>query len=60
MNKIKHYLLVAKNEILKVIFPTKEQIRSAFISVLIVVAIIALFLALIDIVMSYSLSNIIN
>ncbi|CAA6808767.1 MAG: Preprotein translocase subunit SecE (TC 3.A.5.1.1) [uncultured Campylobacterales bacterium] len=60
MNKMKSYFLTAKSELSKVIFPTKEQIRSAFISVIVVVAVISLFLAVIDLIMSFSLSSIIN
>ncbi|MFY4820744.1 preprotein translocase subunit SecE, partial [Aliarcobacter butzleri] len=41
-------------------FPIKEQIRTAYISVFIVVTVISLFLALIDGIMSISLSSIIN
>ena len=60
MHKIKNYYNSAKSELLKVIFPIKEQIRSAFLSVFIVVTIITLFLALIDGIMSLSLSSIIK
>lgn len=60
MNKLKNYYKNAKEEISKVIFPIKEQIRSAYLSVFIVVTVISLFLALIDTVMSLSLSAIIN
>ena len=60
MNKLKSYYTNAKLELLKVIFPIKEQIRSAYLSVFIVVTVITLFLALIDGIMSLSLSSIIN
>ena len=60
MNKLKTYYKNAKEELLKVIFPIKEQIRSAYLSVFIVVTVISLFLALIDAVMSVSLSSIMN
>ena len=60
MNRLKNYYANAKVELLKVIFPIKEQIRSAFLSVFIVVSVITLFLALIDGIMSLSLSSIIN
>ena len=60
MNKLKTYYKNAKEELLKVIFPIKEQIRSAYLSVFIVVTVISLFLALIDAVMSLSLSSVIN
>ncbi|WP_121627980.1 preprotein translocase subunit SecE [Poseidonibacter antarcticus] len=60
MNKLKTYYRNAKEELFKVIFPIKEQIRSAYLSVFIVVTVISLFLALIDAIMSLSLSSIIN
>lgn len=60
MNKFKSYYKACKEELFKVIFPIKEQIRSAYISVFIVVTVISLFLALIDAVMSVSLSSIMN
>ena len=60
VNKVKNYYQNAKSEILKVIFPIKEQIRTAYLSVFIVVTVITLFLALIDGIMSLSLSSIIN
>ncbi|WP_169763429.1 preprotein translocase subunit SecE [Campylobacter mucosalis] len=59
MEKIINYLKLSKLEILKVIFPTKEQVRNAFITVFIVVAVVSLFLALVDAIMSFSLSKII-
>ncbi|RXJ56185.1 preprotein translocase subunit SecE [Candidatus Marinarcus aquaticus] len=60
MDKLKNYYRSCKEELSKVIFPIKEQIRSAYISVFIVVTVISLFLALIDAIMSVSLSSIIN
>ncbi len=60
MSKLKNYYKNAKDEIQKVIFPIKEQIRTAFISVFVVVTVISLFLALIDAIMSVSLSAVIN
>ena len=60
MNKVKNYYQNAKSELLKVIFPIKEQIRSAYLSVFIVGTVITLFLALIDGIMSLSLSSIIK
>jgi preprotein translocase subunit SecE len=60
MNKLKHYYNQAKDELNKVIFPIKEQVRSAYLSVFIVVTIISLYLALIDAIMSVSLSSIMN
>ena len=60
MNKVRNYYQNAKSELLKVIFPIKEQIRSAYLPVFIVVTVITLFLALIDGIMSLSLSSIIK
>lgn len=60
LNKLKTYYLSAKTELQKVIFPIKEQIRTAYLSVFIVVTVITLFLALIDAVMSFTLSSVIN
>ncbi|MBU1990999.1 preprotein translocase subunit SecE [bacterium] len=42
----------AKAELTKVIFPTKGQVKQAYIAVVIVVAVIASFLALVDLLMS--------
>jgi preprotein translocase subunit SecE len=60
MNKLGFYYRQAKDELYKVIFPIKEQVRSAYISVFVVVTVISLFLALVDAIMSVSLSSIIN
>ena len=60
MNKLRSYYSSVKSELLKVIFPIKEQIRSAYLSVFIVVTVVTLFLALIDTVMSLTLSSVIN
>jgi preprotein translocase subunit SecE len=46
----------ARSELTKVIFPTKGQVKQAYISVLIVVTVIAIFLALVDLVMSSVMS----
>ena len=50
----------AKLELTKVIFPTKGQVKQAYISVLIVVAVIASFLALVDLLMSSVMSAILG
>ena len=60
MNNLITYYKHAKAELHKVIFPIKEQVRSAYISVFVVVTVISLFLALIDAIMSVSLSSVIN
>lgn len=60
MNNIKSYYKEARDELHKVIFPIKEQVKSAYLSVFIVVTVISLYLALIDSIMSVSLSSIIK
>jgi preprotein translocase subunit SecE len=60
MNKLSFYYKQAKDELHKVIFPIQEQIKSAYLSVFMVVTVISLFLALIDAIMSVSLSSIIS
>lgn len=50
----------AKIELSKVIFPTKGQVKQAYISVMIVVTVIAAFLALIDLIMSSVMSAILG
>ncbi len=50
----------ARAELTKVIFPTKGQVKQAYISVLIVVTVIAAFLALVDLVMSSVMSAILG
>jgi preprotein translocase subunit SecE len=57
MQKFINYFKQSKLELEKVIFPTKEQIRQAFLAVFIVVTIIALFLALVDFIMSLIVSS---
>ncbi len=58
MEKLIEYLKNAKIELQKVIFPTKEQVKNAYIAVFIVVSVVALFLALVDGTMSFILSHI--
>lgn len=50
----------ARLELSKVIFPTKGQVKQAYISVVIVVTAIAAFLALVDLVMSSIVSAILG
>ena len=50
----------AKLELSKVIFPTKGQVKQAYISVVIVVTVIASFLALVDLMMSSIMSAILG
>ncbi|MGM0622449.1 MAG: preprotein translocase subunit SecE [Campylobacterota bacterium] len=57
MQKLINKFKLSKSELDKVIFPTKEQIRQAFIAVFVVVTIIALFLAFVDFMMSLLVSS---
>lgn len=50
----------ARLELSKVIFPTKGQVKQAYISVIIVVTVIAAFLALVDLAMSSLMSAILG
>jgi len=50
----------AKLELTKVIFPTKGQVKQAYIAVIIVVAAVAAFLALVDLIMSSVMSAILG
>ena len=50
----------AKLELLKVIFPTGGQVKQAYISVVIVVSVIAAFLALVDLMMSSVMTSILG
>jgi len=59
-NSLNNYIHSAKMELAKVIFPTKPQVRQAFIAVLVVVTFIVLFLALVDFIMSSTVSAILN
>jgi len=52
MSKIVNFIKSSKVELDKVIFPTKIQVKQAFIAVVIVVAVIAAYLALVDLLMS--------
>jgi preprotein translocase subunit SecE len=57
MEKLTTYFSHVKAEIQKVIFPTKVQIRQAFVAVFIVVTVISIFLALVDMLMSTVVST---
>jgi preprotein translocase subunit SecE len=59
-NTFSAYFRNSKLELSKVIFPTKPQVRQAFIAVVIVVTFVSLFLALVDLIMSSSLSVILG
>lgn len=58
MKKLFVFYRMAREELDKVIFPTKDQIRNASISVLVVVTVIALFLALVDLILGAIVSSI--
>ena len=58
MEKLISYFKLSKAELSKVFFPTKNQVRNAFITVAVVVTVISLFLALVDLIMSFSLKSI--
>ncbi|EAJ5451940.1 preprotein translocase subunit SecE [Campylobacter jejuni] len=58
MEKLITYFKLSKAELRKVIFPLKEQVRNAYITVFVVVAVISLFLALVDWLMSSIVSAI--
>ena len=58
MNKVSSYIKNSRAELSKVIFPTSPQVKQAFFAVFIVVAFVSLFLALVDFIMSSSLSAI--
>lgn len=57
---VNHYINNAKLELAKVIFPTKPQVKQAFIAVVVVVSFVVLFLALVDLVMSSTVSAILR
>jgi len=58
MEKLSTFIAHAKAEIHKVIFPTKVQVRQAFVAVILVVTVISLFLALVDLIMSSIVSSV--
>ncbi|MDY5383573.1 MAG: preprotein translocase subunit SecE [Campylobacter sp.] len=57
MNKLIGYFRLARAELAKVIFPTKEQVQTAFIAVGSVVVVVLIFIALVDSLMSFSISK---
>ncbi|MDD3466883.1 MAG: preprotein translocase subunit SecE [Campylobacterales bacterium] len=60
MEKLVSYIRLSKVELSKVIFPLKQQVKTAFYAVIIVVTVVSLYLALIDWIMSFSLKHIIG
>jgi len=59
MGKLSTFIAHAREEIHKVIFPTKIQVRQAFLAVILVVTVISIFLALVDLFMSSIVSTVI-
>ncbi|MEH0337080.1 preprotein translocase subunit SecE [Campylobacter jejuni] len=59
MEKLITYFKLSKAELRKVIFPLKEQVRNAYITIFVVVVVISLFLALVDWLMSSIVSAIV-
>ena len=57
MEKLTKLFKNARVELDKVIFPTKVQVRQAFVAVLLVVTVISIFLALVDMSMSAIVST---
>ena len=57
MEKLSIFIANARTEIHKVIFPTKVQVRQAFLAVILVVTVISIFLALVDLFMSSIIST---
>jgi preprotein translocase subunit SecE len=58
MEKLSTFIAHAKEELHKVIFPTKVQVRQAFLAVILVVTVISIFLALVDLLMSSIVSTV--
>ena len=58
MGKLSTFISHARAEIHKVIFPTKVQVRQAFLAVVLVVTVISIFLALVDFLMSSIVSSV--
>jgi preprotein translocase subunit SecE len=59
-NSISDSFHQAKVELSKVIFPTKPQVKQAFVAVMVVVTFVVLFLALADFLLSSTVSAILN
>ena len=57
MDTLIKFFRSARIELEKVIFPTKIQVRQAFVAVVLVVTVISVFLALVDVIMSSAVSS---
>jgi len=51
LSEVKEYIGGAKEELEKVIFPNKTELRQGFLAVISVVTVITLFLALVNLIM---------
>ncbi len=60
MKKLLSYYRVSREELYKVLFPTKEQIRNSFIAVLVVVSVVTLYLMVVDFILSFIVSSIVG
>lgn len=58
--KLNSHIKNARAELSKVIFPTKGQVKQAYIAVAIVVTVITAFLALVDLLMSSIMTSILG
>ncbi len=59
-NNLGSYIRNSRAELAKVIFPTKPQVKQAFFAVFLVVTFVSIFLALVDLIMSSTLSVILG
>jgi preprotein translocase subunit SecE len=60
MDNFIQYVRLSRFELAKAIFPLKQQVKVAFYAVIAVVTIVSLYLALIDLIMHFSIQKIIG
>ena len=58
MENIISYIKQSKEELSKVIFPTQNEIKQGFISVIAVVTFVALFIGLVDFIISLIINSV--
>ena len=58
MNSLSNHINICKLELNKVIFPIKEQVRNALISVVVVVSFVSIYLAIVDFIFSLTISKV--
>jgi len=58
MTKLNHFFSSVKSELDKVIFPTSTEVKQSFVSVFLVVTVVAAFLSIIDLIMSSILQSV--